>query len=374
MFTAPLEPSALAFHMTLASSINSILTYRTNRKARIRSRALAITHKVLVLLSVVYVLVLNLKYEQQYIKYMPASTFVEFGLHAPEISEYPESPATLSYCSQLPVGIAAKCVYADEHDLVPATVEGSVFVSTYISSKRFEREACGAEDVHSCKWLRKELTGAARLAENVVPIAVEHFRVSLRHAIRSDPEESDVDRSGHKEYAVRDMVGKLLDQNGTVVDPCVDYPQGECPSYINFGSVGKVDIFPLATLLRAAGIDLDAKVEMEDGSYSTHRFAGLVLKLEIDYSNIAGLWISGNIGYTARVRMLNNRGLRYSETLVSVSHPDLKVVEHRHGIRVEVVQSHKIGKISKLRLILIVVQLLGLTSVCTKIVDIIMVR
>jgi len=38
------------------------------------------------------------------------------------------------------------------------------------------------------------------------------------------------------------------------MNPCDDYPTGQCPSIISLGQSGKVDIVPLRTLLRAAGI------------------------------------------------------------------------------------------------------------------------
>lgn len=77
--------------------------------------------------------------------------------------------------------------------------------------------------------------------------------------------------------------------HGNEVDPCKPYERigKKCPEYIRVGVPNTYDIVPVATLLEAAGIDsLDSaggdlgKIQTE-----THRYAGIVLLLEVNYDN-----------------------------------------------------------------------------------------
>ena len=87
------------------------------------------------------------------------------------------------------------------------------------------------------------------------------------------------------------------------IDPCADYTRrGKvCPDSVHVGKGGDLrkckatgckDIMPLRTLLRAAGItDLDKQGDYKNkatGVLQSHRYAGLILHVNIVYTNHAG--------------------------------------------------------------------------------------
>ena len=81
----------------------------------------------------------------------------------------------------------------------------------------------------------------------------------------------------------------LQDYQGNDVDVCEAYHRigKECPSNIRFGEKDVYDIVSVATLLSAAGIDSLDSAGGDVGSIQrqTHRYAGLVLLLDIHYDN-----------------------------------------------------------------------------------------
>ena len=62
-----------------------------------------------------------------------------------------------------------------------------------------------------------------------------------------------------------------------------------CPSVaggdkfdVSFGKSGVRDIIPVATLLRAAGVDLDAQFDPDSKDDETNRISGIVLVMTFD--------------------------------------------------------------------------------------------
>merc|ERR1711871_889564 len=89
------------------------------------------------------------------------------------------------------------------------------------------------------------------------------------------------------------MAGVLLDQKGNKMDPCEDYMPSQCPTKrsagfaVSFGAKGVRDIIPLATILRAAGANLEATAKDLEGDVESARHAGVVIACSIKYSNDA---------------------------------------------------------------------------------------
>lgn len=82
--------------------------------------------------------------------------------------------------------------------------------------------------------------------------------------------------------AASGMPGKIVDQNGDALNPCDDYAvRGwPCESHVRVGVPGtRRDVMPIATLLRAAGINsLD---DVSPAIAETHRYAGLILSVSV---------------------------------------------------------------------------------------------
>lgn len=82
--------------------------------------------------------------------------------------------------------------------------------------------------------------------------------------------------------AASGMPGKIVDQDGNSLNPCDDYAvRGwPCESHVRVGVPGtRRDVMPIATLLRAAGINsLD---DVSPAIAETHRYAGLILSVSV---------------------------------------------------------------------------------------------
>ena len=73
------------------------------------------------------------------------------------------------------------------------------------------------------------------------------------------------------------------------MDPCDAYRRRnlKCPNFIQIGEAGENDIFPIASLLEAAGVDsLDVPAgNLGEIQNETFRYSGLVILVELDYDN-----------------------------------------------------------------------------------------
>ena len=114
--------------------------------------------------------------------------------------------------------------------------------------------------------------------------------------------------------------------------------QGQCPSYVHVGTPGSYDIVPLASLLRAAGVQsLDGPSDA--AAHATLRHAGMVLMLHVHYDNTR-TWDTAHFQYTWRVERV--RGSEFK----AVQRGDARGLngtrENRHGINLVVVFSGQV--------------------------------
>ena len=189
---------------------------------------------------------------------------MRFRLMAPNLDYLPTSQAAPEYCGspgdtfpdvKNPDRVfpkqACRAQWDGYSEPYPESEETSLSITTRVSKlTQTVTPGCTTESTRAeCFWTPPE--------DDAVPEVfyipqVEYFTLMLSHTMYAA--KIDVYKSA------KDMRGQIVDRDGNVLDPCDDYTSWgvECPPYI--GDKGN-DIFALATLLRAAGVDLDQESE-----------------------------------------------------------------------------------------------------------------
>jgi len=239
-----------------------------------------------------------------------------------------------------------------------------------------------------CMWKDVDQTPA------LYPVAVERCTIAFFHHTAL-PQSGLVGGGKGAE-----MAGKLLDQDGNAVNPCDDYEEGQCPTNeangfdVSFGVEGVHDIVPVATILRAAGISLDDKDEEEEpqtfgviktigGRYRvwsstfvddpmfTKRHAGVVIICEINYSNTVS-WDTEKIQYTMTCKHVRNAEFKVLQKVAQTA--TTEEIYNRHGIRILIKQTGRLGMFSFEQALLALAASIGLIKLSTLIVDNLMMR
>ena len=160
------------------------------------------------------------------------------------------------------------------------------------------------------------------------------------------------------------------------VDACSPYRgfTAGCPPFIAVGVSGKPDIVSVATLLEAAGVEtLDAPSRAPDSS-SSRREGGLVLIIEIVYSNFfygsdsTGSWDSNNVAYTYSVSAVPATEFKVV-TATSFLDVTSREFNDRHGIRILLTTVPRIGNFDLQTLFINATVGLGLLAVAVLIME-----
>ena len=283
--------------------LNDLLSYSTLRTVRIRDWRLGALHLSLLLAIFAYVCIYTLVFEQRYRKLgldIAGSTRLSLRPPAPA---YARQPALLPYCgagnATSPSGFVfsqAPCRFLDQYEaVVPFLEPSALFMATRVTETDFALPAdCADFPLPSCNY-------TAIPGETSFFVGnVELFTLLLDHAISSS--------SLGIALAATQMPGRIVDTTGAVLSPCDDYTElgFACDPAVKIGRVGvgaaAADIFPLRTLLRAAGI---ASLDDQAGALpETRRWAGLILIVSIEYSNFyltTGSWNEAAVQYTYSV-------------------------------------------------------------------------
>lgn len=225
----------------------------------------------------------------------------------------------------------------------------------------------------------------------------------------------------------KSMRGSLKDLDGNKVDVCAEYQpywdgfqygtppttpppawcdgfhassqaakalyEGECVTSV--GLENQHDRIPIKSLLHASGVqslDHESGLAGEFGPESS-RFAGIVLQLDIHYSNMddPSSFDENDIGYTYTVHAVPNAEFKVEQVVPGTVHrapdrvlyPDVppakdvppaarRTVLSRHGLRLIVTQSGRVGTFDFPTLLIAIVAGLGLMSVAKTGTDIVM--
>jgi len=129
------------------------------------------------------------------------------------------------------------------------------------------------------------------------PAEVEKYTIMLDHTLF-------VNELGISKTA-REIPGSIEDQDGNMIDPCAGYvdPKDCDKSVITVGTKGKLDIFPMNLLLKAAGTTLDSASQATVNE--TKRYGGMILAARIIYDN-THTYSSSNYRYTVKVSLVKD--------------------------------------------------------------------
>ena len=257
-----------------------------------------------------------------------AAGSLRLSLHTPDYGIYgTDEMADLNYCTggtvqpgQLAVELGnttqLPCQFRDQFFAAYPTVENNaLFLSTRVSKyTQHITEECNPntrEQVSCAEWLphhpKKETFYIAQ---------IENFTLMIDHSFSAP-------QAGYHSSATDAAVtaGWIEDNDPDSNEhyaPCDDYTVDghECPFYIHMGTprdltapgpgcrdtTGCRDIVPIQTLLRAAGItNLDTQGDYVDpptGLLLPYRYSGLILEVDILYTNIAPFgWEDGGSSF-----------------------------------------------------------------------------
>lgn len=355
---------------------DNLLAYQTVRVAKIRDRRLGALHYLLMLAILGYIIGYSIVWEKNYLKREVPTGAIRMSLLKPT-PEYLRDATDLAYCeaSKLPYTVQspngtsiaapkAPCYYYDENfALYPNAEQSALLASTRISNKSGVMSGADCSPPTNKNCMFKDVKKPFYIPE------IEKFTLMLTHTMVAPI----VGKTGN----TQEMTGSLVDQDGNTVDPCDDYKAWNqtCPKnnqvYIDIGDLGHNDVFPLQTLLRAGGINLDEFFEMKGTLAESIRYAGIVMLLQIQYDNTKTANQS-RIEYTYRVTVLKGAEFKCEET--SKIEGDHRELLDRHGIRLIIVQNGQIGEFDLSTLLLTLVTSLGLMAVATTVVDIMAMR
>ena len=161
-------------------------------------------------------------------------------------------------------------------------------------------------------------------------------------------------------------------------DPCAAYAPyaAGCPPFVAVGVAGARDIVPIKALLNAAGIASLDQVAGTDPALAneTLRYSGLVLLVNIDYSNRfvdTGSWNTSEVRYTYRVSTVRNSEFKVQGAVTAnndVPSAERQIYD-RHGVRIVVSFTAAVGGFDLQTLLVNLTVSLGLLSVVILVVD-----
>eukprot|EP01138_Halocafeteria_seosinensis_P016338 gb/GECG01016669.1/.p1 GENE.gb/GECG01016669.1/~~gb/GECG01016669.1/.p1 ORF type:complete len:519 (+),score=48.62 gb/GECG01016669.1/:1-1557(+) len=351
--------------------LDEIFAFKTPRLVRIRDRRLGIMNFIFGTAIFAYIVGYLVVWRQGYKEEAPLLGFRRLTLQQPsaDLMRYDDE---LPYCGvngtykadvDNPVEAPqAPCQYLDQFGAqYPRKQSDAIFLSTRITNERYRRNASA-----SCINMTHSDCQYEKIAEATFYVAdPEFYTFFIDHSlIVPDFEWS---------ASAWQLDGRMLDVNDNEVDPCKPYQQigKNCPDFIKVGVPNTYDIFPLATLLEAAGVSsLDSaggdlgKIQTE-----THRYAGIVLLLEVNYDNYY-TYHPSNIRFTFRVHSIQNTEFKVEQPLNAPgSREDERLVYDRHGIQIVVQQSGSIGRFNFAQLLTVLVTSLGLLAVSSTLVN-----
>ncbi|KYR00427.1 putative purinergic receptor [Tieghemostelium lacteum] len=241
-----------------------------------------------------------------------------------------------------------ECEYWDEIMVqYPPSSESSLFVTTRVTSSEQATSNCSLKSP-TCTW--------NTTAESSIYIGnLNNFTVLLDHTM-SAPD-------FNVQFNAKQLPGMLLDSNGK------EMRNLQPPNVI--GQQDKDDILTIDTILQAAGIQtLDAPGE--SNSSRSLRDDGLLLFLFISYSNIY-TYSTNKYRYTYEFALIPDSKYKVIEPIYTydTSH---RVIFNRHGIQIFIVQTGTLGRFDFQTMLITFVGGIGLVTVASVIVDIILLR
>lgn len=345
-------------------------TYSTPRIVRLRDWRLGLLYYGLMFLIFFYIVVYSVVLQQKFrIKALDIVGATRLQLRPPAPAY--QVPASASrFCGNGTVnyngGVVQQypCRFYDQYDAVdPFLEQRAMFISTRITeTPQTISEDCEDQPNQGCRFVDGP--------DDTYYIGdIEMFTVLLDHTFSSS--------SLKMSQGEASMSGRLIDQNGVVMNPCDDYTaQGfVCDPHVHISrsatSFNSADVMPLRTLLRAAGIGSldDTTLVLNE----THRYAGIILVVTVSYSNFlltTGSYSQDQYTYTYSVQSVQDAEFKAEQILPASGSSSLnRTILDRHGVRLIIAQTGEIGAFDFATLLISLTSSLGLLAVASLVVD-----
>ena len=237
--------------------------------------------------------------------------------------------------------------------LYPASENGAAFLTTRVtlSSTPITQPGCtmpGFEATSTaCAYRHSSIEDAGNKTSFFIA-DIEEFTLKINHGVAG--EQTDIFATSAS------MPGKLIDVEGNVIQRWPDEARPNLPR----------DILKVSTLLRAAGVDLNAEMP---GTGESIRNAGIQLVVFVEYENRVS--DPNSLKYTYSVRQLGNDEFKSEEAKFI---GDELWLYNRHGVRIVFAQVGELGKFDFLTLLLNLVAAFALLSLSTLVVEFFMLK
>jgi hypothetical protein len=340
--------------MGLTDFISSLCEYESTRIVRIKDKRLACLYYALTFAVLVYIVGFTFILKKRYLQIEQAEGVARVNW---EQGKNPTPIIDLPYCQQNSSKFAAdfdnyKCVHWDAKKAVfPLTEQAATLLTTRatISYDELNCSQLGGEGDRvgvDCDYTPSTHRGKHALPVGTYYVAnPEDFTVLIDHSMFVTKGKYDGTNNG------RDLVGLLVgkkQEDGTqkcwgekrhhllgkmTGSPCTEYL--ELPKHCSLGKSTIGDILTLGIILQAAGIsslDVKASMKKNSSSHATKRFEGVVLYLEIQYTNLMTFDLY-DVEYSYKVHEVPGADfkaldLQYSE------YPHYRALLKRHGVRI----------------------------------------
>lgn len=282
------------------------------------------------------------------------------------------------------------CTYMDEANAIPLFEDDRLLIVTEVreiqqtfSLAATPTVACSTQQgpgAQGCTW--RPVTGDLGNFFDLYTYVpdIEFYTIQFDHQVNAP--------QARVAKSVIDMRGTLRDSSGRIVDPCVGYTSFglTCPGFVRIGVENRPDIVPVSTLLIAAGINTLDAVSGSDEFGSSRRSQGVVLIVDISYSNycqgniltVPGAPPVGGTGncntqddvqYTYRVFAVPRTQFQISGTSIPANifpiptaPPNVRTAFRKYGLRIITTQSGRIGYFLFQTLLVNLVVSLGLSA------------
>ncbi|KAI8818275.1 uncharacterized protein EV422DRAFT_537896 [Fimicolochytrium jonesii] len=341
--------------MGRSNVLDELLSYNTFKVVRVKDKYLGgLYYGFLVAISayILYQIIGN----KLYLASGPViAGEIRMSLEPPE--DYGQKPPP-AYCG----ADGTSCLYWDPAQIMfPVPDQGGMFLTTRVTILTYPDVTIAADGTNAnCTYILATSPNCS--INQVKPISsktyfianLEEFTIMVEHSVRSDL----LRKSTHN----REMTGEIVyaETNTPIYKFDSTYQRTSNAS----GIPG--DVFPVSTMLQAAGVDLDGKsMGLTAKPGDTVRTRGMVITVAMNYENVG---VSNDLFYTYRPSKVELQQYKIIEERVDLAGGHYLSL-NRHGIRLELVQTGIIGKFNLMALLRNLVAAGALLTVATFIVE-----
>lgn len=378
-------------------SANDLLAYETPKLVSVRDATVGGIYYLLLLTVFIYLILYQVFFNLGYLEFRKPDQTVRLSLKQPTVNECDPlqdtgcqdqyvSTDSLGYCCQTncstdnqdsentcscpwaPNGSHTyKCEYLD--GARASSVQGNtVLVQTRFTRYEEERKNCNATHCDK-RW------GTVGKPKTRNVAGIENFTLTIDHSVLLQDfgiMKTNQDMTGylHIEGTGSEQQALCKERLEAVTHPLDGDPTDKAPCYIQPRSKPgiKMDIFYVATILRAMGIGLDHTSELD--KQETRRAEGFTVSLQIEYVNTRKWWgvlPNGQMSYIYHLSAVPDDHYNTVETIWK-SFPTSRFQIIKYGILFSVSPSGLVGKFSYQQLLVTLTTGMALLAVCSIII------